>query len=82
VTIRSPPRFSEKQARSIKYQPTIDKLSFTKDVDDFQFDGTPINPAPINDLADGGFIPGTRMKQRSAVRFVAGFLRPITPDAW
>ncbi len=34
---------SEKQARSINYQITIAKLPLAKDVDDFHFDGTPIN---------------------------------------
>ena len=34
---------AEKQARSIKYQITIAKLPLAKDVDDFCFDGTPIN---------------------------------------
>ena len=34
---------SEKQARSIKYQLTIAKLPLAKDLDDFQFEGTPIN---------------------------------------
>jgi DNA replication protein DnaC len=32
---------SEKHARSIKYQLTIAKLPLAKDLDDFQFDGTP-----------------------------------------
>jgi len=34
---------NEKQARSIKYQLSIAKLPLAKDLDDFQFDGTPIN---------------------------------------
>ena len=34
---------AEKQARSIKYQITIAKLPLAKDIDDFVFDGTPIN---------------------------------------
>ena len=34
---------SEKQARSIKYQLTIAKLPLAKDLDVFQFEGTPIN---------------------------------------
>src|SRR5437762_12606953 len=33
---------NEKQARSIKYQLTIAKLPLAKDLDDFQFEGTPI----------------------------------------
>ena len=54
---------SEKQARSIKYQLTIAKLPLAKDLDDFQFDGTPINETLVNDLAGGGFIA----QQRNAV---------------
>ena len=34
---------SEKQARSIRYQIVIAKLPLAKDLDDFQFAGTPIN---------------------------------------
>jgi DNA replication protein DnaC len=51
---------NEKQARSIKYQLTIAKLPLAKDIDDFQFDGTPINQTPVNDLAGGGFIAQQR----------------------
>jgi DNA replication protein DnaC len=47
---------NEKQARSIKYQLPIAKLPLAKDVADFQFDGTPINQTPVNDLAGGGII--------------------------
>jgi hypothetical protein len=36
---------SEKQARSIKY--TIAKLPLAKDLNDFHFEGTPINDATI-----------------------------------
>jgi DNA replication protein DnaC len=54
---------SEKQARSIKYQLTIAKLPLAKDLDDFQFEGTPINKTLVNDLAGGGFIA----QQRNAV---------------
>src|SRR6266480_3662115 len=54
---------AEKQARSIKYQLTIAKLPLAKDVDDFDFTGTPINQALIRDLATGGFIA----EQRNAV---------------
>jgi DNA replication protein DnaC len=48
---------AEKQARSIKYQLTIAKLPLAKDIDDFQFDGTPINEALVRELATGAFIP-------------------------
>ena len=47
---------NEKQARSIKYQLTIAKLPLAKDLDGFEFDGTPINETLVNDLAGGGFI--------------------------
>jgi DNA replication protein DnaC len=33
---------AEKQARSIKYQLTIAKLPLAKDIDDFDFTGTPV----------------------------------------
>jgi DNA replication protein DnaC len=51
---------SEKQARSIRYQITIAKLPLAKDVDDFAFDGTPINEALVRDLAGGEFIAHQR----------------------
>ena len=34
---------AEKHARSIKYQMTIAKLPLAKEIDDFDFTGTPIN---------------------------------------
>ena len=54
---------NEKQARSIKYQLTIAKLPLAKDLEDFQFEGTPINETLVRDLAGGGFIA----QQRNAV---------------
>jgi DNA replication protein DnaC len=54
---------AEKQARSIKYQLTITKLPLAKDIDDFDFTGTPINEALIRDLASGAFLA----EQRNAV---------------
>jgi DNA replication protein DnaC len=54
---------NEKQARSIKYQLTIAKLPLAKDLDDFQFGGTPINETLVRDLASGDFIA----QQRNAV---------------
>ncbi len=54
---------SEKQARSIKYQLSIAKLPLAKDLDDFQFEGTPINQTLVNELAGGDFIA----QQRNAV---------------
>ena len=54
---------AEKQARSIKYQLTIAKLPLAKDIDDFDFAGTPINQTLIRDLAGGTFLA----EQRNAV---------------
>lgn len=54
---------AEKQARSIKYQLTIAKLPLAKDIDDFDFAGTPINETQVRDLATGGFLS----EQRNAV---------------
>jgi DNA replication protein DnaC len=51
---------SEKQARSIKYQMTIARLPLAKEVDDFLFDGTPINETLVRDLAAGGFLDHQR----------------------
>jgi DNA replication protein DnaC len=54
---------SEKQARSIRYQLTIAKLPLAKDLDDFQFEGTPINETLVRDLAGSAFLA----QQRNAV---------------
>src|SRR5436305_9139491 len=58
---------AEKQARSIKYQLTIAKLPLAKDIDDFDFDGTPVNEGLVRDLAIGDFLAS----QRNAV-FIGG----------
>ena len=54
------PEINEKQARSIKYQLAIAKLPLAKDLDEFEFQGTPINETLVNDLAGGGFIAQQR----------------------
>jgi DNA replication protein DnaC len=54
---------SEKQARSIKYQIAIAKLPFAKEIDEFAFQGTPINETLVRDLASGGFL----LQQRNLV---------------
>src|ERR1700746_1111586 len=51
---------NEKQARSIKYQLSIAKLPLAKDLDGFQFDGTPINETLVRDLAGGGVLDQQR----------------------
>jgi DNA replication protein DnaC len=58
---------AEKKARSIKYQLTIARLPLAKDVDDFDFGGTPINRDLVRDLAGGGFLA----QQRNVV-FIGG----------
>jgi DNA replication protein DnaC len=54
---------AEKRARSIKYQLTIAKLPLAKDIDEFDFAGTPVNETLIRDLATGAFLA----EQRNAV---------------
>ncbi|MGI9486072.1 MAG: ATP-binding protein, partial [Geminicoccaceae bacterium] len=51
---------SEKQARSIKYQMTIAKMPLAKDIDDFVFEGSPINETLIRDLSTGNFLEHQR----------------------
>jgi DNA replication protein DnaC len=51
---------AEKQARSIKYQLTIANLPLAKDVDDIEFEGTPVNRDLVRDLAAGGFLAQQR----------------------
>ena len=54
---------TEKQARSIKYQLTTAKLPLAKDIDDFDFAGTPVNEGLVRELASGAFLA----EQRNAV---------------
>jgi len=51
---------TEKQARSIKYQLTIAKLPLAKDIDAFDFTGTPVNEGLVRELATGGFLEDQR----------------------
>ena len=51
---------SEKQARSIKYQIAVAKLPLPKEIEDFIFDGTPINETLVRALAGGGFLEQQR----------------------
>jgi DNA replication protein DnaC len=51
---------SEKQARSIKYQTTIAKLPFAKEIEEFGFAATPVNETLVRDLATGGFLDQQR----------------------
>jgi DNA replication protein DnaC len=51
---------AEKQARSIRYQLTVAKLPLTKDLDDFNFTGTPVNEGLVRELATGSFVADQR----------------------
>jgi DNA replication protein DnaC len=51
---------AEKQARSIKYQLTVAKLSLAKDLDDFDFADTPVNEGLVRELATGTFVADQR----------------------
>jgi len=51
---------SEKQTRSIKYQIAIARLPMAKEIDEFAFDGAPINETLVRDLAGGGFLAQQR----------------------
>jgi DNA replication protein DnaC len=51
---------AEKHARSIKYQMTASKLPLAKEVDGFEFTGTPINEGLVRDLATGAFLASQR----------------------
>ncbi|MTH59989.1 IS21-like element helper ATPase IstB [Paracoccus litorisediminis] len=51
---------AEKQARSIRYQLTVAKLPLAKDIEEFDFAGTPINEGLIRDLATGHFVADQR----------------------
>jgi len=50
----------EKQARSIKYQVTIARLPLAKEIDEFDFDETPVNETLVRDLAGGAFLEQQR----------------------
>ena len=51
---------AEKQARSIKYQITIAKLPLAKEIEEFDFTGTPVNETLVRDLAGGDFLAHQR----------------------
>ncbi len=62
-------RSSKLRPRSIKYQLTIAKLPLAKDLDGFQFEGTPINETLVNDLAGGQllFLLVSRLYKRTSI---------------
>ena len=72
---------SEKQARSIKYQLTIAKLPLAKDLEDFQFEGTPINQTLVNDLAGGVHSADVILNILARQRDPGPAATILTPDA-
>jgi hypothetical protein len=59
ATMRAPRSTRSRPARS-NTKLTIAKLPLAKDLNDFRFEGTPINQTLVNDLAGGGFIAQQR----------------------
>jgi len=51
---------TEKQARSIKYQMTIAKMPLAKEIEEFDFDETPVNETLVRELASGDFLTHQR----------------------
>jgi DNA replication protein DnaC len=51
---------AEKQARSIKYQMTIARVPLARDINDFVFDGSPVNATLVHDLCGGEFLAHER----------------------
>ncbi len=51
---------AEKQARSIRYQLTVAKLPLAKDIEEFDFSGTPVNEGLLRELAGGSFVADQR----------------------
>ncbi|SMO87875.1 DNA replication protein DnaC [Paracoccus laeviglucosivorans] len=47
-------------ARSIRYQLTVAKLPLAKDIEEFDFTGTPINEGLVRDLSTGNFVADQR----------------------
>jgi DNA replication protein DnaC len=51
---------ADKQARSIKYQLTIAKMPLAREIEEFNFAGTPVNETLVRDLAGGDFLAHQR----------------------
>ena len=51
---------TEKQTRSIKYQMTIAKMPLAKEIEEFDFDDTPVNETLVRELASGDFLTHQR----------------------
>lgn len=60
VAARLAAEIAEKQARSIRYQMGVARFPLAKGIDEFVFDGTPINENLVRDLAGGGFVTQQR----------------------
>jgi len=46
---------------------TIAKLPLAKDIDAFDFTGTPINEGLVRDLATGGFVAGQQPRRHAGL---------------
>jgi len=65
-----------------QYQLTIAKLPLAKDLDDFQFEGTPINDTLVHDLAGVASLPSSAMPCWSGARGPARLTWPSpSPEA-
>lgn len=51
---------NEKKDRSVKYQITSAKLPFAREIEEFIFEGTPINETRVRDLTRGEFMSQQR----------------------
>ncbi|GBQ96367.1 hypothetical protein AA23498_2620 [Acetobacter nitrogenifigens DSM 23921 = NBRC 105050] len=47
---------SEKHTRSVRYQMTIARMPLARDIEDFRFDGTPVNETLIRGLGAANFL--------------------------
>jgi hypothetical protein len=75
-------KIAEKRARLIEYQLTIAKLPLAKDINDFDFAGTPINETLIRDLAGGAFLaeqrnPMSNAERQARYRAARAVARPV-----
>ena len=51
---------THRHAASVRYRMTAARLPAVKDLDNFVFDGTPINEGLVRSLHSGSFLPGQR----------------------
>lgn len=66
---------AEKQARSIRYQMTVAKLPLAKDIEEFDFTGTPINEGLVRSW------PPAASSRTSAMSSSSAALAPARPTS-